>query len=39
MTEFSADVNKSITELKDVMNRMANIVISHEERIERLEGQ
>ena len=52
MTEFSADVNRSIarleevtTELKDLANRMANIVISydeqieaHDERIERLEG-
>jgi AraC-like DNA-binding protein len=37
MTEYAADVNKSIKELKDVMTRMANIVISHDERIERLE--
>jgi uncharacterized protein Yka (UPF0111/DUF47 family) len=39
MTEYAADVNKSIRELKDVMTRMANIVISHDERIERLEDR
>jgi hypothetical protein len=37
MTEFSADVTKSIAELKDVTTRIASIVISHDERIERLE--
>jgi hypothetical protein len=37
MTEFSADVTKSIGDLKDVTTRIANIVIAHGERIERLE--
>ena len=37
MTEFSAEVTKSIGDLKDVMTRMGNIVISPDERIERLE--
>jgi hypothetical protein len=39
LNERMAQLTERTTQLMDTMNRLGNIIISHEERIDRLEDQ